>query len=161
MTPRKITLTVNGKTRSSSAEPRLTLLDFLREHLSLTGTHVGCEHGICGACTVNYDSVPMRACLIYAVQANGHEVETVEGLCNADGTPGPVQEAFQEAHGLQCGYCTPGILISVTALLRATQNPSDKEIKEGIGGNICRCTGYAQIIDAVHLAAKTLKGTSA
>ena len=161
MTPRKITLTVNGKTRSSSAEPRLTLLDFLRENLSLTGTHMGCEHGVCGACTVNYDRVPVRACLIYAVQANGHEVETVEGLCNADGKPGPIQEAFQDTHGLQCGYCTPGMLISATALLRATPNPSDEEIREGIGGNICRCTGYAQIIDAVRLAAKTSKGAGA
>jgi carbon-monoxide dehydrogenase small subunit len=158
MTPRKITLSVNGKTRSSNAEPRLTLLDFLREHLSLTGTHMGCEHGVCGACTVNYDGVPVRACLIYAVQADGHEVETVEGLCKPDGTPGPVQEAFQDAHGLQCGYCTPGMLISATALLRTTPDPSDEEIREGLGGNLCRCTGYTQIIDAVRLAAKTLKG---
>jgi carbon-monoxide dehydrogenase small subunit len=158
MTPRKITLSVNGKTRSANAEPRLTLLDFLREHLSLTGTHMGCEHGVCGACTVNYDGVPVRACLIYAVQADGHEVETVEGLCKPDGTPGPVQEAFQDAHGLQCGYCTPGMLVSATALLRTTPDPSDEEIREGLGGNLCRCTGYTQIIDAVRLAAKTLKG---
>jgi carbon-monoxide dehydrogenase small subunit len=158
MTPRKITLSVNGKTRSSNAEPRLTLLDFLREHLSLTGTHMGCEHGVCGACTVNYDGVPVRACLIYAVQADGHEVETVEGLCKPDGTPGPVQEAFQDAHGLQCGYCTPGMLVSATALLRTTPDPSDEEIREGLGGNLCRCTGYTQIIDAVRLAAKTVKG---
>jgi carbon-monoxide dehydrogenase small subunit len=158
MTPRKITLSVNGKSSSANAEPRLTLLDFLREHLSLTGTHMGCEHGVCGACTVNYDGVPVRACLIYAVQADGHEVETVEGLCKPDGTPGPVQEAFQDAHGLQCGYCTPGMLVSATALLRTTPDPSDEEIREGLGGNLCRCTGYTQIIDAVRLAAKTVKG---
>ena len=158
MTPREVTLAVNGKTRSASAEPRLTLLDFLRDRLNLTGTHMGCEHGVCGACTVNYDGVPVRACLVFAVQAHGHQVETVEGLCNADGTPGPVQEAFQDAHGLQCGYCTPGMLVSATALLRTTPDPNDEEIREGIGGNICRCTGYAQIIDAVRLAAKTLKG---
>jgi carbon-monoxide dehydrogenase small subunit len=158
MTPRKNTLSVNGTSSSANAEPRLTLLDFLREHLSLTGTHMGCEHGVCGACTVNYDGVPVRACLIYAVQADGHEVETVEGLCKPDGTPGPVQEAFQDAHGLQCGYCTPGMLVSATALLRTTPDPSDEEIREGLGGNLCRCTGYTQIIDAVRLAAKTLKG---
>jgi carbon-monoxide dehydrogenase small subunit len=161
MTLRNVTLSVNGKRRSAGAEPRLTLLDFLRERLNLTGTHMGCEHGVCGACTVNYDGVPVRACLIFAVQAHGHEVETVEGLCNADGTPGLVQEAFQDAHGLQCGYCTPGMLVSAAALLRTTPDPSDDEIRESIGGNICRCTGYAQIIDAVRLAAKTLKRAGA
>lgn len=155
--PRRVTLTVNGVPRSGMAEPRLTLLDFLRYELGLTGTHMGCEHGVCGACTVIFDGLAMRACLIYAVQAEGHAVETVEGLSNADGSPGPIQDAFQDAHGLQCGYCTSGMLMSITALLRTTPDPSDAEIREAIGGNLCRCTGYAQIIDAVHLAAANVK----
>ena len=158
MKPREITLEVNGRVRSAAAEPRLTLLDFLRSELGLTGTHMGCEHGVCGACTVMFDGVAVRACLIYAVQAHGHQVTTVEGLCNTDGTTGRIQEAFQDAHGLQCGYCTPGMLISAFALLRSTPEPSDGEIREALGGNLCRCTGYAQIIDAVRLAAVSLKG---
>ncbi|MCZ6813654.1 MAG: (2Fe-2S)-binding protein, partial [Alphaproteobacteria bacterium] len=137
---------------------RLTLLDFLRYALNLTGTHMGCEHGVCGACTVMFDGLAVRSCLIYAVQADGHDVTTVEGLCNDDGTPGPIQEAFQDAHGLQCGYCTPGMLISAQALLQSTPDPSDDEIREALGGNLCRCTGYAQIIDAVRLAAESLQG---
>lgn len=158
MKPRKITLRVNGGVRSATAEPRLTLLDFLRYALNLTGTHMGCEHGVCGACTVMFDGLAVRSCLIYAVQADGHDVTTVEGLCNDDGTPGPIQEAFQDAHGLQCGYCTPGMLISAQALLQSTPDPSDDEIREALGGNLCRCTGYAQIIDAVRLAAVSLQG---
>ncbi|MCZ6448100.1 MAG: (2Fe-2S)-binding protein [Alphaproteobacteria bacterium] len=158
MKPRKITLEVNGGVRSATAEPRLTLLDFLRYALNLTGTHMGCEHGVCGACTVMFDGLAVRSCLIYAVQADGHDVTTVEGLCNDDGTPGPIQEAFQDAHGLQCGYCTPGMLISAQALLQSTPDPSDDEIREALGGNLCRCTGYAQIIDAVRLAAESLQG---
>ncbi len=158
MKPRKITLEVNGGERWATAEPRLTLLDFLRYALNLTGTHMGCEHGVCGACTVMFDGLAVRSCLIYAVQADGHDVTTVEGLCNDDGTPGPIQEAFQDAHGLQCGYCTPGMLISAQALLQSTPDPSDDEIREALGGNLCRCTGYAQIIDAVRLAAVSLQG---
>jgi len=158
MKPRNITLTVNGKARSGTAEPRLTLLDFLRYELNLTGTHMGCEHGVCGACSVMFDGVAVRSCLIYAVQADGHQVRTVEGLCNDDGTPGRIQEAFQDAHGMQCGYCTPGMLISTHALLQSTPDPTDDEIREAIGGNLCRCTGYTQIIDAVRLAAESLKG---
>ena len=158
MKPRKITLRVNGRVRSATAEPRLTLLDFLRYALNLTGTHMGCEHGVCGACTVMFDGLAVRSCLIYAVQADGHDVTTVEGLCNDDGTPGPIQEAFQDAHGLQCGYCTPGMLISAQALLQSTPDPSDDEIRDALGGNLCRCTGYAQIIDAVRLAAVSLQG---
>ncbi len=158
MKPRKITLRVNGGVRWATAEPRLTLLDFLRYALNLTGTHMGCEHGVCGACTVMFDGLAVRSCLIYAVQADGHDVTTVEGLCNDDGTPGPIQEAFQDAHGLQCGYCTPGMLISAQALLQSTPDPSDDEIREALGGNLCRCTGYAQIIDAVRLAAVSLQG---
>ena len=159
MKPRRITLSVNGKARTGRAEPRVTLLDFLRYELNLTGTHMGCEHGVCGACSVMFDGTAVRACLMFAVQADGHEVETVEGLLNDDGTPGPIQEAFQDAHGLQCGYCTPGMLISAHGLLQSTPDPSDDEIREAIGGNLCRCTGYAQIIDAVRLAADNLKGT--
>lgn len=159
MKARNITLMVNGKARSGTAEPRLTLLDFLRTELNLTGTHIGCEHGVCGACSVMFDGAAVRSCLIYAVQADGHEVETVEGLCNTDGTPGSIQEAFQDAHGMQCGYCTPGMLISAHALLQSTPDPTEDEIKEAIGGNLCRCTGYAQIIDAVRLAAESLKGS--
>ncbi|MEE9289491.1 MAG: (2Fe-2S)-binding protein [Alphaproteobacteria bacterium] len=158
MKPRKITLKVNGGVRWGIAEPRLTLLDFLRYALNLTGTHMGCEHGVCGACTVMFDGLAVRSCLIYAVQADGHDVTTVEGLCNDDGTPGPIQEAFQDAHGLQCGYCTPGMLISAQALLQSTPDPSDDEIREALGGNLCRCTGYAQIIDAVRLAAESSQG---
>ncbi len=158
MKPRKITLRVNGGVRWATAEPRLTLLDFLRYALNLTGTHMGCEHGVCGACTVMFDGLAVRSCLIYAVQADGHDVTTVEGLCNDDGTPGPIQEAFQDAHGLQCGYCTPGMLISAQALLQSTPDPSDDEIRDALGGNLCRCTGYAQIIDAVRLAAVSLQG---
>lgn len=158
MKPSTITLEVNGRLRSATAEPRLTLLDFLRYALHLTGTHMGCEHGVCGACTVMFDGSAVRSCLMYAFQAQGHQVTTVEGLCNTDGTPGRIQEAFQEAHGLQCGYCTPGMLISAFALLQSTPDPSDGEIREALGGNLCRCTGYAQIIDAVRLAAVSLKG---
>ncbi len=158
MKPREITLAVNGKERSGTAEPRVTLLDFLRSELNLTGTHMGCEHGVCGACSVMLDGVAVRSCLIYAVQAEGHDVGTVEGLCNPDGTPGLIQDAFQEAHGMQCGYCTPGMLISAAALLLSPPDPSDDDIREAIGGNLCRCTGYAQIIDAVRLAANNFKG---
>jgi carbon-monoxide dehydrogenase small subunit len=153
MTARDITLNVNGRRYTGRAEPRTSLLDFLRDVLGLTGTHAGCEHGICGACSIVLDGDAVRSCLIFAVQAEGAELETVEGLCADDGTPGPLQDSFRDAHGLQCGYCTPGMLISAHALLGANPNPTDDEIREAIGGNICRCTGYAQIIDAVRLAA--------
>jgi carbon-monoxide dehydrogenase small subunit len=152
MKAREITLSVNGRRYSGQAEPRMTLLDFLRDVLGLTGTHAGCEHGVCGACSIILDGDAMRSCLIFAVQAEGSEVETVEGLCAEGGTPGPLQDCFRDAHGLQCGYCTPGMLITAQALLRANPDPSDDQIR----GNICRCTGYAQIIDAVRLAAVRL-----
>jgi carbon-monoxide dehydrogenase small subunit len=158
MSNREISFTLNGKARSATAEPRMTLLDFLRDKLGFTGTHMGCEHGVCGACTVQVDGVPVRSCLMFAVQATGHEVITVEGLCTPDGKPGLLQDAFQDAHGLQCGYCTPGMLISADALLATTSDPSDDEIREAIGGNLCRCTGYTQIIDAVRLAAARQRG---
>ncbi len=156
MKARQITLTVNGRERSGRAEPRVTLLDFLRDVLGLTGTHAGCEHGVCGACSIILDGDAVRSCLIFAVQAEGAEVETVEGLCAEDGAPGALQDCFRDAHGLQCGYCTPGMLIAAQALLRANPNPTDDDIRQAIGGNICRCTGYAQIIDAVRLAAERM-----
>ncbi|MDA1098379.1 MAG: (2Fe-2S)-binding protein [Proteobacteria bacterium] len=157
MSQREINLSINGKTYAAAVEPRLSLLDFLRDHAGLTGTHVGCEHGVCGACSILFDGVPIRSCLMLAVQADGHAITTVEGLCNEDGAPGPLQDAFQEAHGLQCGYCTPGMLISAQALLAGNSDPSIAEIKDAIGGNLCRCTGYVQIIEAIQLAASRLR----
>ena len=148
-----IEVEVNGKKRSSQVPARLSLVDWLRDELRLTGTHVGCEHGVCGACSVMLDGEAVRACLMYAVQAHGHRVTTVEGLTNPDGTMSPLQDAFCEAHGLQCGYCTPGMLIAAQALLDANPQPSEEQIREAIGGNLCRCTGYQQIVEAVRLAA--------
>ncbi|HEY0538347.1 MAG TPA: (2Fe-2S)-binding protein [Actinoallomurus sp.] len=148
---REIGLTVNGVPRAASAEPRRLLSDFLRHDLGLTGTHVGCEHGVCGCCTVLFDGEPVRSCLMFAVTAAGHEVTTVEGL--GAGDMSPVQRAFQECHGLQCGFCTPGFLCTVTALLRDNPRPSEEEVLEGISGNLCRCTGYQNIVKAVHRAA--------
>ena len=161
MSRREIKLSANGTARHAEAEPRMTLLDFLRDGLGLSGTHMGCEHGVCGACTVIYDGEPVRSCLLLAVQADGHDIQTVEGLCEDDGEPSVLQDAFRDAHGLQCGYCTPGMLISAHALLQRTPDPSDEEIREAIGGNICRCTGYTQIIDAIRLAAERLREQAA
>jgi carbon-monoxide dehydrogenase small subunit len=149
--------TVNGVARTADAEPRTSLLDFIRDTLGLTATHMGCEHGVCGACTVLLDGLPVRSCLIYAVQSDGHAVTTAEGLRSEDGSPGPLMDAFMEAHGLQCGYCTPGMLVSAQALLDRIPKPSDDDIREAIGGNLCRCTGYVQIIEAIKLAAERLK----
>lgn len=154
--PINITVTVNGERYERTVEPRLLLSDFLRHDLDLTGTHVGCEHGVCGACTVLFDGQPVRSCLMFAVQANGHEIMTVEGL----GTPDNlhvVQEAFREAHGAQCGYCTPGILLTVVSFLEENPAPSEPEIREALAGNLCRCTGYQHIVDAVKLAAERMK----
>jgi len=156
----KISLTVNSRARAAEAEPRTTLLDFLRDALGLTGTHMGCEHGVCGACSVLLDGAPVRSCLIFAVQAEGHAVTTVEGLNRPDGSPGPLQEAFRDGHGMQCGYCTPGMLISAQALLAANPDPSIDEIKEAIGGNLCRCTGYVQIVESIRSAAGRLRGAT-
>jgi carbon-monoxide dehydrogenase small subunit len=153
----EIKLTINGTERTASAEPRTTLLDFIREHLGLTATHMGCEHGVCGACSVILDGVPVRACLLFAVQADGHDVMTAEGLRDETGAPGVIMDSFIEAHGLQCGYCTPGMMVATHALLTETPDPSDDEIREAIGGNLCRCTGYAQIIEAIRLAAERLR----
>ena len=136
----------------------MTLLDFLRDVLKLTGTHMGCEHGVCGACSINTEGDAVRACLMLAVQAQGLNIKTVEGLCEDDGSPSILQDAFRDAHGLQCGYCTSGMLVAADALLHTTPNPTDDEIREAIGGNICRCTGYAQIIESIQLAAERLRG---
>ncbi len=157
MSDHTIRLTVNGRAREGRAEARVTLVDFLRETLGLTGTHVGCEHGVCGACSVLLDGQPMRACLIYAVQADGFEVTTVEGLEAADGAITPLQDAFWDNHALQCGYCTPGMLIAAQALLDRNPDPSDEDIRAAIGGNLCRCTGYQQIVEAVRIAADHMR----
>ena len=143
---------MNGVSRAAEVEPRRTLADFLREDCRLTGTHLGCEHGVCGACTVLLDGGAVRACLVFAVQADGAEVITVEGLSD-DGELTPVQAAFRDCHGLQCGFCTPGFVVSVTAFLRDHPNPDDEAIREALSGNLCRCTGYQGIINAVRQAA--------
>jgi carbon-monoxide dehydrogenase small subunit len=150
-----IRLSVNGEALQGRAEPRKTLADFLREDGRLTGTHLACEHGVCGACTVLLDGEAVRACLLFAVQAEGSEVTTVEGLSPDDGTLSAVQEAFWENHGLQCGFCTPGFVVSVTAFLRRNPDPTDEEIRDGLSGNLCRCTGYQGIVRAVRAAART------
>jgi aerobic carbon-monoxide dehydrogenase small subunit len=157
MSEHDITLTVNGKQLRGRAEARVTLVDFLRDHLGLTGTHVGCEHGVCGACSVLLDGRPARSCLIYAVMADGAEITTVEGLESPDGNLSPLQDAFWETHAMQCGYCTPGMLIAATALLADNPDPTEEEIRDAIGGNLCRCTGYVQIVEAVQLAARTMR----
>ena len=151
-----ISVEVNGKRRSSQVPARLSLVDWLREELLLTGTHIGCEHGICGACSVMLDGEPVRSCLMYAVQADGHRVTTVEGLARTDGSLSVLQDSFCETHGLQCGYCTPGMLIAAQALLNANPGPSEAQIRDAIGGNLCRCTGYQQIVEAVQLAAERI-----
>jgi carbon-monoxide dehydrogenase small subunit len=148
-----VKVSVNGQPTEATVEPRLTLADYLRENCGLTGTHLGCEHGACGACTVLLDGQAVRACLMFAVQADGSEVTTVEGIAAEDGTLSEVQSAMRECHGLQCGFCTPGFVVSITALLRDNPNPTDAEIREGLSGNFCRCTGYQGIVNAVHRAA--------
>ena len=145
----KVSLTVNGAAASADVEPRTNLVDFLREHLLLTGTHVGCEHGVCGACTVLIDGVATRSCLTLAVQAEGREVHTVESLAGPDGTLNPLQQAFRDHHGLQCGFCTPGILMSFTDYLSRNPHASEAEIRDVLSGHLCRCTGYAGIVAAV------------
>ena len=158
MSAHKITIRVNGREMSGEAEARMTLVDFLRDVLGLTGTHIGCEHGVCGACSVIMDGRPVRSCLMYAVQADGHEFITVEGLENRDGTLSALQDAFWENHALQCGYCTPGMLIASHALLSRNPSPDEEEIRDAIGGNLCRCTGYQQIVEAVQMAAEQIRG---
>ena len=155
-----IRLTVNGQVYERQVEPRMLLSDFLRHGLDLTGTHVGCEQGVCGACTILLDGLPVRSCLIFAIQAAGRELTTVEGLARvqADGKERlhPIQEAFWEAHGLQCGFCTPGILLTLVPYLEENSNPSETEIREVISGNLCRCTGYQHIVEAALLAAERM-----
>ncbi len=153
-----IALKVNGRSRNVSVPPRMTLVDCLRDELWLTGTHVGCEHGVCGACSVLLDGVPIRSCLMYAVQAEGHEVTTVEGLEDTDGELSAIQDCFWENHAMQCGYCTPGMLIAGQALLAENQDPSETDIREAISGNLCRCTGYQQIVEAITEAARRRHG---
>ncbi len=155
-----VTVTVNGERHRLDVEPRRTLADALREDLGLTGTHLGCEHGVCGACTVLVDGEPARACLMFAVQADGCSVTTVEGLAGEDGALHPVQEAFVAHHGLQCGFCTPGMLISALHLLETDPDPNRETIRAEMSGNICRCTGYAGIIDAIEAASTTMRGAS-
>jgi aerobic carbon-monoxide dehydrogenase small subunit len=158
---RTIELTVNGERRSAEAEPRLLLSDFIRHRLGLTGTHVGCEHGVCGACTVLVDGEAVRSCLMFAVQAEGAELSTVEGLAPSREDLHPVQQAFHEQHGLQCGFCTPGFLISIAALLERTNDPTEEEILDALSGNLCRCTGYRSILASVRAAAEGMREQAA
>ena len=148
-----VEITVNGQRRAAAIEPRLTLADFLRERCGLTGTHLGCEHGVCGACTVLLDGAAVRSCLVFAVQADGRDVTTIDDLAGADGELSPVQRAFCDAHGLQCGFCTPGFVVSLTAFLRDHPDPSDHDLRGALAGNLCRCTGYQGILRAARLAA--------
>ena len=156
MTTMTVSLTINGVAYRGEAEPRLLLVDFIREVCQLTGTHVGCEHGVCGACTILMNGEPVRSCLTFAVQANGAELSTVEGLAAPDGTLHPLQEAFREHHGLQCGFCTPGVLMTAIYFLRENPAPTEREIREGIAGSLCRCTGYEGIVRAIAAAAPVL-----
>ena len=152
----RVGFVLNGRPVEGQAEPRVLLTDFLRHVLGMTGTHVGCEHGVCGACTIEVDGVPARACLMLAVQADGAEIITVEGLAESPDTLHPVQQAFWDAHGLQCGFCTSGMLISTVALLRQEPRPSAAQIRAALSGNLCRCTGYQNIVKAVLLAAERM-----
>jgi carbon-monoxide dehydrogenase small subunit len=151
-----VSVDVNGTFYERAVEPRLLLSDFLRHELGLTGTHVGCEHGVCGACTVLFDGQPIRSCLMFAVQANGHQVTTVEALGTVEDLH-PLQEAFMERHGAQCGFCTPGFLLTLVPFLENNPDPTEQEIREAIAGNLCRCTGYQHIVDAVLLAAERMR----
>ena len=154
-----ISVTVNGKNRTVTCEPRKLLSDVLREDMNLTGTHIGCEHGSCGACTVILDGAAVRSCLVFAVQADGHEITTVEGIANPDGSLSAVQQAMQDCHGLQCGFCTPGIVVSLTAYLRDNDQPTDDELRDALSGNLCRCTGYQGIVNAARQAAGTARAS--
>ena len=153
---RTVALRVNGRSYQAEAEPRKLLADFLREDLGLTGTHLGCEHGVCGACTVLCNGKPVRSCLMFAVQAHGADLETVEGLAPAEGLH-PIQQAFWDEHGLQCGFCTPGFLMTIKYYLQKNPNPTRGEIREALAGNLCRCTGYTNIVNAVEKAAAIMR----
>jgi aerobic-type carbon monoxide dehydrogenase small subunit (CoxS/CutS family) len=152
-----ITVTVNEKEYKREVEPRMLLSDFLRHELGLTGTHVGCEHGVCGACTIMFEGESMRSCLMFAVQANGYNITTVEGLATDKDNLHPLQQSFWETHGLQCGYCTPGILMTIIPFLKQNPDSTEDEIRHALSGNLCRCTGYQHIVDAVKLAAEKMK----
>jgi aerobic-type carbon monoxide dehydrogenase small subunit (CoxS/CutS family) len=158
MSGRRVSIEVNGRVYEREIEPRLLLSDFIRHEAGLTGTHVGCEHGVCGACTVQMDGVPVRSCLMLAVQAEGHSLRTVEDLAADDGTLHPLQQAFHESHALQCGFCTPGFLMSIEPLLPAARDFDEAEIREALAGNLCRCTGYQNIVTATSLAAERMGG---
>ena len=160
MKERAIRITVNGRAHESTVEARKTLADFLREDLGLTGTHLGCEHGVCGACTVIVDGSAVRSCLLFAAQMHGHEILTVESLADGDRL-NPLQEAFWEHHGLQCGFCTPGFLMTLTCFLRENPDPTEAEIREAISGNLCRCTGYKNIVTAARAAALKIAASTA
>jgi aerobic carbon-monoxide dehydrogenase small subunit len=157
----EIRLIVNGAAHTARVPARRLLSDCIRHDLRLTGTHVGCEHGVCGACTILLDGAPVRSCLLLAVSASGADITTVEGLAAPDGTLSPVQQAFSECHGLQCGFCTPGFLTTITAALRAVPDPDDEQAREMIGGNLCRCTGYQNILASVHRAAEITRERAA
>jgi carbon-monoxide dehydrogenase small subunit len=152
-----VNVTVNGVSYQRDVEARMLLSDFLRHELGLTGTHVGCEHGVCGACTILLDGESVRSCLTFAVQADGHSITTVEGLAKDKDNLHPLQQAFWEAHGLQCGYCTPGILMTLVPFLKQNPDPTEDEIRHALSGNLCRCTGYQHIVDAVKLAAEKMR----
>ena len=149
-------ITVNGAPRPVDVDPRVTLADYLRDRLRLTGTHLGCEHGVCGACTVLLDGEAVRSCLVFAVQAEGHQVLTVEGMASG-GVPSPLQQAFERHRAFQCGFCTPGFVVSLTDLLRRNPEPDEFELREALSGNLCRCTGYVRIFEAAQRAARTLR----
>lgn len=152
-----IEFTLNGEKHKTKVESRMLLADYIRQEAELTGTHVGCEHGVCGACTILVDGQAVRSCLMLAVQADGHDLKTVESLAESMDDLHPIQEAFREAHGLQCGFCTPGILMTLVPFLEENPSPTDDEIRSAISGNICRCTGYQHIVEAVKIAAENLK----
>ena len=158
---RQVTLTVNGTAYERAVEPRRLLVDVIRDDLGLTGTHVGCEHGVCGACTVVLDGQTVRSCLLFAVQADGSEVETIEGLASGPDDLHPIQQALWDHHGLQCGFCTPGIVLAARDLLERNPDPTEREIREAIAGNICRCTGYVFIVDAIAAAARAIGAANA
>jgi carbon-monoxide dehydrogenase small subunit len=154
----KVSLTVNGRRREHEVEARLLLVHYLRDVLGLTGTHVGCDTSQCGACTIQMDGRAVKSCTLFAVQADGHDLKTIEGMAAADGTLHPIQQAFWDEHGLQCGFCTPGFIMAASYLLDQNSNPSDEEIRKGLEGNLCRCTGYVNIVKAVQTAARTMSG---
>jgi aerobic carbon-monoxide dehydrogenase small subunit len=158
MAKSQISMTVNGETVEALVEPRTLLIHFLREQLNLTGSHIGCDTSHCGACTVDLDGKSVKSCTVFAVQANGADVRTIEGMAAADGTLHALQEGFREMHGLQCGFCTPGMIVRAYRLLQENKSPTDEEIRQGISGNLCRCTGYQNIVKAIQYAAAKLSG---